>query len=119
MAEIHSEVSEASLAGTATPGANSANRKKRDQYAQSLKKEIDELNEKIDELTAKSEKTKAEALAAYKEEIAKLRKQYQKASIKLDQLKDASEQEWDAVVAKTNKIKDAFVHSYRYFKSQV
>ena len=37
---------------------------------------------------------------------------------KLDELKSASEDKWDALVAEMDKIRDAFVHSFHYFKSR-
>jgi len=32
---------------------------------------------------------------------------------------EAGEDSWDKMVAETEKVRDAFIHSFSYFKSQV
>jgi hypothetical protein len=61
----------------------------------------------------------SQARDKYQAEMAKLKKQSQVAKGKLDELKPASEDKWDAMVAETDKIRDAFVRSFDYFKSRV
>ncbi|MBK6594191.1 MAG: hypothetical protein IPG23_16675 [Burkholderiales bacterium] len=51
--------------------------------------------------------------------MAKLRHQSEVAKGKLDDMKVASEDTWDAMVTEMEKVRDAFVHSFNYFKSQV
>jgi len=92
--------------------------KKRDEYVAKMKAELDDLNAQIDTLAAKSKGAKKDMQARYKQEMADLRAQSGKASAKLDELKDASEDAWDNMVAEMEKIRDAFKHSYNYFKSQ-
>ena len=50
---------------------------------------------------------------------AQLRAQSVHAKAKMDELKSAGEDRWDAMVAEMEKVRDAFVHSFSYFKSQV
>ena len=47
------------------------------------------------------------------------RKKWTNCGTKLDELKAAGEDSWDALVAEMEKIRDAFVHSFKYFKSQI
>ncbi|MBA3592440.1 MAG: hypothetical protein M3Q12_05370 [Pseudomonadota bacterium] len=92
---------------------------KREEYTQKLKSELDTLNAKMDALEAKTQEAKADAREAYKAEVAKLRHQSRLAVAKYEELKAASEDTWDKMVAETEKIRDAFVHSFNYFKSQI
>jgi len=92
---------------------------KRDDYIEKMKLQLDEANTKMDELEAKAKEAKADARAKYAEEMGKLRQQSQLAISKLEELKAAGEDSWDAMVAEMEKIRDAFVHSFKYFKSQL
>lgn len=88
-------------------------------YIEKMKSQLDELNAKMNTLDAKAAEAKADARDAYLEEMRKLRHQSKLASAKLDELKAASEDSWDTMVAEMDKIREAFVHSFNYFKSQV
>ena len=92
---------------------------KREAYIEKMKEQLDELNEKMNTLEAKAAEAKGEARDKYHAEMAKLKKQSQVAKGKLDELKSATEDKWDAMVAEMDKLRDAFVHSFNYFKSQV
>ena len=92
---------------------------KRDEYTAKLKLQLDELNVKMDTLEAKTAEAKADARDAYKAEMAKLRHQSKLAGVKYQELMEAGEDTWDKMVAETEKVRDAFIHSFSYFKSQV
>lgn len=91
----------------------------RDTYIAKMKLQLDELNESMSKLEAKAETAKEEARAKYKEEMVKVRHQSKLANEKMEELKSASEDSWDSMVASTEKVRDAFIHSFNYFKSQV
>jgi uncharacterized coiled-coil DUF342 family protein len=84
-----------------------------------MKLQLDELNAKMAELEAKAKEAKEDARDKYNEELGKLRHQSKLAVAKLDELKASGEDKWEAMVAETEKIRDAFVHSFNYFKSQL
>jgi len=88
-------------------------------YIAKMKSQLDELNLKMNELDSKTQEAKEDARAAYKAEMAKLRHQSKLAVAKLDELKAAGEDGWDAMVTEMEKMRDAFTHSFHYFKSQV
>jgi hypothetical protein len=92
---------------------------KRDAYIAKMKLQLDELNVKMAELEAKAQEVKADVRDKYREEIKKLRHQSKLAVAKLDEIKAASESSWEALVAEMEKIRDAFTHSFHYFKSQI
>jgi len=92
---------------------------KRDEYVAKMKLQLDELNAKMDELEAKAKEAKEDARDKYEEEMGKLRHQSQLAVAKLEELKSSGEEKWEAMVAEMEKIRDAFTHSFNYFKSQL
>ncbi len=92
---------------------------KRDDYIEKMKLQLDKTNTKMNELDAKAKVAKADAREKYEEEMGKLREQSQRALAKLEELRVAGEDSWDTMVAEMEKIRDAFVHSFKYFKSQL
>lgn len=92
---------------------------KRDDYIAKMKLQLDELDAQMSKLEAKAQVAKDDARDKYKEEMAKLRHQSKLAKGKLDDLKAAGEDKWDALVAEMEKVRDAFKHSFSYFKSQL
>jgi peptidoglycan hydrolase CwlO-like protein len=92
---------------------------KRDAYIEKMKTQLDELNAKMSELEAKAQEAKEDARAKYKEEMAKLTKQSKLAVAKLEEIKAAGEDTWETMVTEMEKIRDAFKHSFNYFKSQL
>lgn len=92
---------------------------KRDLYIEKMKAQLDELNAKMSELEAKAQEAKSDARDKYNEEMRKLTKQSKQAIAKLDELKAAGEDTWEAMVSEMEKIRDAFKHSFNYFKSQL
>ena len=92
---------------------------KRDEYIAKMKLQLDEWDAKMDKLEAKAADAKDDARAKYKEEMNKLRHQSKLAKDKLDELKAAGDDKWEAMVVGAEKIRDAFTHSFNYFKSQL
>jgi hypothetical protein len=91
----------------------------RDAYIAKMKLQLDELDAKMDALEAKAKEAKADAREKYQEEMAKLRHQSKLAKGKLEEMKAATEDAWETTVAEMEKIRDAFTHSFSYFKSQL
>jgi ATP/maltotriose-dependent transcriptional regulator MalT len=91
----------------------------RDMYFAKMKLQLDEWNAALNELEAEAQKAKEEMRGRYKAEMSELRQQSQLAIDKLDELKAASEESWESLVAGTEKVRDAFIHSFHYFKSQL
>lgn len=91
----------------------------KDSYIAKMKRQLDELDGKMTTLEAKSKDAKDAAHDKYVEEMAKLRHQSTLAKAKFDKLADAGEDKWDDMVVEMEKVRDAFVHSFNYFKSQL
>jgi len=88
-------------------------------YIEKMKAQLDTLNANMNTLDAKTEQAKEDARDLYKEEMGKLKHQSKLAVAKLDEMKTASEETWEAMVVEMEKVRDAFTHSFHYFKSQV
>ena len=91
----------------------------RDTYIEQMKGQLDELNATLNELEIKTHQAKNDVHEKYLLEMSKLREQSQLAIDKLDELKTDGEESWKSMVADTEKIRDAFVKSFHYFKSQL
>lgn len=88
-------------------------------YIAKMKLQLDELNVKMNELDARAQEAKSDVRDKYREEMKKLRHQSKLAVAKLEEIKLAGESTWEAMVAEMEKMRDAFTHSFRYFKSQI
>lgn len=88
-------------------------------YIEKMKSQLDELNANMNKLQAKAEEAKEDARDMYKAEMAKLQDQSKLAVAKLGEMKTASEETWESMVVEMEKVRDAFTHSFHYFKSQI
>jgi chromosome segregation ATPase len=91
----------------------------REAYIEKMKTQLDELNVRMERLSDKAADAQASVRATYDKDMAQLRQQSAHAKTKLEELKSAGEDRWDAMVSEMEKVRDAFVHSFSYFKSQV
>lgn len=91
----------------------------RTEYIDKMKTQLDELNVRMDRLGDKAAQAQATVRATYDKDMAQLREQSVHAKAKMEELKTAGEDRWDAMVTEMEKVRDAFVHSFSYFKSQV
>jgi hypothetical protein len=89
----------------------------REEYILKMKLQLDELNIAIAEFEVKAHEAKADMQEAYKDGLIKLRQQSKLTLEKLDELKASGDNAWDQLVTETEKVRDAFVHSFHYFKS--
>ena len=92
---------------------------KRDEYVEKMKQQIDELNTQISELEAKAKTGTEELGKKYEEQVAHLRELSASAMQKMEEIREAGEDKWEALVAEGEKVHKAFVHSVNYFKSQL
>lgn len=91
----------------------------RDTYITKMKTQLDELNAQMAQIEAKAQEAREDVRDKYHAEMAKVHTQSKLAMARLAELQASGESTWDAMVAETEKIRDAFVHSFSYFKSQV
>ena len=91
----------------------------RDVYITKMKLQLDELNLQMGKLEARAQEAREDVRDKYKAEMAKLHEQSELAKAKLADVQASSESAWDGMVTEMDKVRDAFVHSFRYFKSQI
>jgi len=91
----------------------------RDAYVEKMKEHIDNLNENMKALEAKAEEAQKDVREKYDAQMLKLHAQSKLAVAKLEEMKAAGAVTWETMVAEMEKVRDAFVHSFSYFKSQL
>ena len=91
----------------------------RDIYIEKMKRQLDELNTTMDEIEVKAKKAQSDIHEKYLLEMNHLREQSHIALDKLDGLKTTGDESWKNMVAETEKVRDAFIQSFHYFKSQL
>lgn len=92
---------------------------KRDEFIAKLKSQLDELNAEINSLEAKAAAGRQQLGKAYDEQVAGLRSNAASLRTKIDELRAAGDEKWDALVAEAEKVQKAAVRSFNYFKSQL
>ena len=92
---------------------------RRETYITAMKAQLDALDAQMQHVEAKAAEAKADARDKYHEEMAKLRAQSKLAAAKLDDMRLAGEDSWEKMKTEMEKVRDAFTHSFRYFKSQI
>lgn len=92
---------------------------KRDDYIATTKLQLDELNVSMAKLEARAQEVKEDARDKYHDEMRKLRHQSKLAVARFDEMKAAGEDKWESMVTEMEKVRDAFTHSFHYFKSQL
>ena len=88
-------------------------------YIEKMKAQLDELNVRMERLGERATEAQASVHATYAKDMAQLRERSIQAKTKMEELKVAGEDRWDAMVTEMEKVRDAFVHSFSYFKSQL
>jgi alkylated DNA nucleotide flippase Atl1 len=90
----------------------------REDYAAKVKLQLDELNAAVDVLDVRMHEAKAEVRASYRAELAKLRHQSEQVGTQLAQISTSGETPWSRMVQDMDKMRDAFLQSLNFFKSQ-
>jgi len=91
----------------------------RETYVAKMKLQLDELNSKMTEMEGQAKVARAEARDAYRAEIDKMHGYSKQALSKLDELGQAGEATWEAMVTEMDKVRDAFMHSFKDFKGRI
>jgi chromosome segregation ATPase len=92
---------------------------KRDDVIREIKAQLDEVNAHLDELENKAKSGQQKLGQKYDEQVAQLKASSRAAKKKLDDIRAAGEDKWEAVAMDAEKLKKALVHSFNYFKSQL
>jgi hypothetical protein len=93
--------------------------KNRDAYVEKMKLQLDAMNQAISDMEEKANAAQDDATDAYHAALRDVRAQSNLARDKVDELMASGEASWDSAVAQMEKLRDAFTHSLKDFKSQL
>lgn len=91
----------------------------RDEFVERMKNQLDDINAQLTEYEEKADEAGEKARADYDAQIDKLREHGKQMQVKLEELRGASEDSWDRMMEETRKLRDAFIHSWNYFRSEM
>ncbi|MFA9274915.1 MAG: hypothetical protein ACEQSE_08580 [Candidatus Aquirickettsiella gammari] len=91
----------------------------RTEYLDRMRQELDALNMQLHQLELSAIDMQEDARLRYNLEVDKIKIQSVLAKEKFESLLLSSETSWNNMVTETEKIRDAFVNSFHYFKSQL
>lgn len=89
----------------------------RSEFIEKLKSRLDELDAKLDELERKGEQFEGQAAREYENRLHDLRKRRREAKRKLDELRAAGDEQWQALKDEAEHAWKALGNSFNYFKS--
>ena len=92
---------------------------KRDEVIAKMKEQLDEINAHLDELEAKARAGREELGKKYDAQVSSLRASAGTMRAKIDEIREAGDEKWEALVAEGEKVQKALVRSFNYFKSQL
>jgi len=88
----------------------------RETYMENMKQQLDELNVQMHQLESMAKEISEDTRNQYKVELRKLRRQSLMADEMFGELKGASDDAWAGMTSAAEKMRDTFIHSFRYFK---
>jgi hypothetical protein len=91
----------------------------KDNYIAIMKAQLDDLNSSMGEMEEQAKIAKEDVRVKCNAEMIKLRHQSQLVMEKFEELKFSGDGAWANLVAETEKVRDAFIHSFQDFKSQL
>lgn len=94
-----------------------AEQSRRDQFIESVKSKLDDLNAEIDRLEGKVNDASGEAKKKYQAQLEEVREKRTELKKKLTELRNASEAQWEKLKLEVEHAWKAFSNSVNYFKS--
>lgn len=92
---------------------------KRDEFVEAMKRHLDEMNAQIGEMEARAKAGQAKVSASFDEQMEHLKASSRALKAKIDEIRAAGDERWEALVVEGEKIQKALTDSYHYFKSQL
>lgn len=90
---------------------------KRDQFIETVKGKLDEVNQEIDRLETKAKEASGDAERKYRQQLDDIREKRDELKQKLTDLRAASEAQFDKLKLEAEHAWKAFQNSVSYFKS--
>lgn len=92
---------------------------KRNEIIKAMKQQLDELNQDLAAMEKNIAAAKKDAQAALQAKMDAAKQQARELQAKIDEVGAAAEDRWEGLVVEGTRIRDAFLHSYNYLKSQL
>ena len=92
---------------------------KRDEFVEAMKNQLDEMNAQIGQLETRLAAEREKFGTVYDEQLKQLKASATAARKKIEEIKAAGDERWEALVVEGEKIQKALVHSFNYCKSQL
>jgi uncharacterized protein YukE len=94
-----------------------AEQSRRDQFIETIKNRLDELNSEMDRLEKKAKEASGQAEKKYEEQLEEVRSKRNELKKKLTELRAASEAQFEKLKLEAEHAWKAFQNSVNYFKS--
>lgn len=94
-----------------------AEQSRRDQFIETLKERLDDLNSEMDKLEKKAAEASGKAEERYEEQLADMREKRAEMQNKLKELRAAGEAQFDRLKLEAEHAWKAFQNSVNYFRS--
>ncbi len=94
-----------------------AEQSRREQFIETLKERLDDLNSEMDKLEKKAAEASGKAEERYEEQLADVREKRAEMQNKLKELRAASEAQFDRLKLEAEHAWKAFQNSVNYFRS--
>ena len=94
-----------------------ADQSKREQFIETLKSKLDDLNSEMDKLEKKAQDASGKAEKRYEEQLDEVRAKRAEMKKKLSELRSASEAQFDRIKLEAEHAWKAFQNSVNYFRS--
>ena len=91
----------------------------REEYISKMKIQLDEIHLAMAEYETKAHRLQIDAQIAYRDGLFKLRQQLQQAQVKMEELKDTGEGNWEKLIVESDRVRRVLVDSVHYFKTHI
>ena len=92
---------------------------RRDEFVEAMKAQLDDMNEQIDQMESRLTEHREKFGAVYDEQLEQIKASSRAVKRKIDEIRAAGDERWEALVVEGEKIQKALVRSFNYFKSQL
>jgi len=92
---------------------------KREEFVEAMKRRLDEMNVEIDQLESRLSAQRERFGVTYDEQLQQLKASALAVRNKISEIKVAGDERWETLVVEGEKIQNALIHSFNYFKSQL
>ncbi|MFZ6862693.1 hypothetical protein ACO0K7_08670 [Undibacterium sp. Ji67W] len=91
----------------------------RETYISKIHSQLNELNRTLDDLEKTIKDKSTQASSAYDKEMLNLHEKLNEMRVKLEEMKNASIDQWDNMMEHIEVLQHTFIASYNFFKEEL